>query len=191
MKSGHEETIERLPDYLEGSLSDDLRDSVESHIMDCRECWSELSFIAELRKIEVPDPSALFWQTLPRKVSGQVREQRKKRFSLKSLFFSPLPAVALLAMVFVAVVTFNLNKEKKTPGSDPFFKDPLMAEAIDDSAIEERDIPPITDQIAANEIYTSDEDPVEYSYHKEFASLSSDELDRVYQAVKREPSTGG
>jgi len=191
MKSGHEETVERLPEYLEGSLSDDLRDSVESHIMDCQECWAELSFIAELRKIEVPDPGVLFWQTLPRKVSWQVKEQRKKRFSLKSLFFGPLPAAALIAIVFLAVVTFNLTKEKKSPGGDPFFKDPLMVEAIDDSGIEETDVPLITDQIAANEIYTSDEDPVEYSYHKEFASLSSDELDRVYEAFKREPSTGG
>jgi len=74
MKSGHEETIERLPEYLEGSLSDDLKDSVESHIMDCQECWAELSFISELRKIDVPDPEFVCGQGLVRKVYGQVWE---------------------------------------------------------------------------------------------------------------------
>ncbi len=189
MRSGHNEIKEMLPEYLKGSLPEKTRNDVEAHLKDCQDCRGELSFITELVNVDVPDPGDLFWKTLPHRVRGVVEKERANRFSLKTLLFRPLPVVSTIAALLLLI--FIYAEKKEAPKLNLFFKDPLTAEVLDYSDITEKDIPLITEELTDDEFYLSSENFTEQSYYREFASLSSRELDSLYEALKKEQQTGG
>lgn len=189
MRLDHDRIKEMIPEYLRGSLPQEVRKNIEAHLKDCEECRGELFFIAELVKVDVPDPGELFWKTLPQKVKTAVEEEKINRVSIKSLLFRPLPvAVAIMGLV---LLIFVYAKKKEITGVDPFFKDPLTASVLDYSDITERDIPLITERLIVDESYLYPENFIEYSYYREFASLSSKEMTSLYEALGKEQKRGG
>jgi hypothetical protein len=74
---------------------------------------------------------------------------------------------------------------------DPFFNDPLTASVSDYSDASEKDIPLIAEEITVDESYLPRENYMDLSYHKEFASLSSGEMESLYEVLKGEQQSGG
>ena len=194
MKLDHDRIKDTLPDYLKGFLPEEMRSEIENHIKDCVDCREELSFIKELVEIEVPDPGDLFWQTLPQRVRGTVEEKKEKRYSFKSLFFRPLPIAATIAGLFLLVLTYTTTMQKKEikeiSEAEPF-SSPFTVAVVDYSSISEKDIPLIEERLDINEVYLPPGNLLEFSYYKEFASLSSKELDSLYEVLKKEKTNGG
>ncbi len=167
-----------------------VRLEVKNHLEGCPDCKAELLFISEMVEIDnVPDPGDLFWNTLPQKVRASVKEEKADRFSLKALFFRPLPVAATVAALLIVI--FIYTKKVSTPEIDPFFKDPLMVSALDYNGIAEKDIPFSTERLEVDELSLSFKNYAGYGYHIDFASLSSKELDGLYEALKKEQKTGG
>ncbi|GBE00952.1 MAG TPA: zf-HC2 domain-containing protein [Nitrospirae bacterium] len=184
MRSDHNGIKEMLPEYLNGSLTEEFRCDIETHLKECRECRDELSLITEFIYINVPDPGELFWRTLPLKVRGAVEREKAGRFSLKSLFRRlPLPVAAAAALLLILILSY-VKKEEQTPELALFFEDPFTAEVMDYSGITEKDIPLTIDRVTDNTMYLQPEDFEEYSYYREFASLSSKEMESLYEALK-------
>lgn len=191
MRLEHDKIREMFPEYLRGSLSEEMRDKVKVHLKSCEECRGELSLISELVNIEIPNPGDLFYEILPQKVKTSVKEERVEVFSLKALFFRPLPFSVAIIVLFLLVFMYTYTKKKEIPELDLFFKDPFMAEVLDYSYITEEDIPTITEQLPDDELYLYSVNFTGYSYHREFASLSSKELGSLYEALKEKQNTGG
>lgn len=194
MRSGHDEIREILPDYLKGALPEKKREEVEIHLKGCKDCRVELSFLNELIKIEVPDPGDIFWKALPQRVKGAIvedpthrGEEEARRFSLRFFLLRPFPIATTIVVAFFLIFTYIKKKEVSEP--DPAFIAPLTASVLDYSDITEKDIHLITEQPVAYELYT--EDFIEHSYHREFASLSSREMEGLYEALEKEYKKGG
>ena len=190
MKSGHDGIKDLLPDYLRGSLSEEIRLEVRNHIDACAGCKAELLFLSEMMDADdVPDPGELFWKTMPQRVRVSVKEENAKSFSIRSLFFRPLPVAATIVVLFLAI--FAYTKKMHAPEIDLFFKDPLMMSALDYGDITEKDIPLMTEGLEVDELSGGYKNHTGYGYHIDFASLSSRELDGLYEALEKEQKTGG
>ncbi len=189
MKLGHEKIKEMLPEYLKGSLSREMRNDVEAHLKECQGCKEELAFITEISDIAVPDPGDLFYKTLPQKIKAEAKERQERSFSWR-LLFRPIPIATAIAALLVVVFTFTMLK-RKAQEFDPFFKDPLEVAVLDYGDLTERDIPLITERINGDEPYILSEDFMEHSYRREFASLSSRDLGRLFEVLNKEQEKGG
>jgi anti-sigma factor RsiW len=190
MRSGHEEIMDLLPEYLKGSLSGELGNEVQAHLEGCEECRKEVSFLREIVDSEVPDPGYLFWQSLPRRVRLTVEEKKKERFPIGFLV-RRLPVAAAIAMALLLTLIYIYPLKDKASVQDPFFKDPLTASVSDYGDASEKDIPLITEEITGDESYLPRENYMDFSYHKEFASLSSGEMESLYEVLKGEHQSGG
>lgn len=190
MRSGHEEIREMLPEYLKGSLPGELGNEVQAHLEACEECRNEASFLREIVDSEVPDPGSLFWQSLPRRVRLTIEEKKKERFPLGFLVRRLPVAGAIAVALLLALISMYPSKDRALV-QDPFFKDPLTASVSDYSDASEKDIPLIADEITVDESYLPRENYMDLSYHKEFASLSSGELESLYEVLKGEQQSGG
>ena len=189
MSFSHDEIREKFPDYLSGSLSEEERNAIEVHLRDCSACRSELSMMSELVSIDAPDPGNLFWETLPQKVKGLAEERKGHRFSVKSLFFKFVPAAAAIA-IFLALF-FTGKEQNGLYESDIYSDDPFMTTYQEYNGLEEEDIYLLTEQTTGDELYVESDDLMEYSYHEEFASLSSEEMNSLYEALETEQTRGG
>lgn len=186
MKSRHDEIKEILPEYIKGSLSEGLKKVVKAHLKKCQECKEDVSYLSELIKIDAPDPGDLFYKTLPQRVNGALKDESESSFSFSSIFFRPIPIA--IAAAFILLLTFTLTRNRKIKEFDPFFKDPFTISMLDYSGISERDI--ISKDLVIDERYIH-EDFMGYSYVREFAYLDSNEINSLYEALKREQKTGG
>lgn len=189
MQSDHEGIKELLPEYLRGTLPDEVKSEVESHVKDCRDCRDEVAFLTEIVSIEAPDPGDLFWKTLPRKVKLTVEEKKPTRFFLKYLF-GGLPVAAVAALLLLALISTPVQR-KDMPAQVLIFRDPLTASVPDYGDITEKDIPRITAQLTDDELYLPHEDFMGHSYYREVASLSSKEIEGLYEALEKEQRAGG
>lgn len=186
MKLRHDEIKEMLPEYLRGSLSEGLKKDVKAHLKKCLECKEEASCLSELIKIDVPDPGDLFYKTLSQRVKGALKDESERHFSLWSIFSRPIPVTVAVAFIVLIIITFTRNEKIKE--FDPFFKDPFTVAVLDYSNINEKDI--ISKELAIDERYING-DFMGYSYVREFAYLDSNEIEGLYEALKREQKTGG
>lgn len=191
MKSGHEDIREILPEYMKGCLPEDLRLCVEGHLKGCRDCRDELMLISEIAMVDIPDPGELFWKTLPKKVRASVKEGRKDRFSLMHLFLRPLSLAAAVSILLLSVFTFRDTGRDINPYSYYSFNDPLAVSLQDYSSLAEKDIPLITEKSEADELDLRMRSHEMYSYHIDIASLSSREMDSLYEALKNQQKNGG
>lgn len=191
MKSGHEEIKEMLPEYLNGSLTEDTRNNIETHLKECKECRDELAFISGLVSVDVPDPGDLFWQTLPQMVRGAVEKEGVDRFSPRRLLLRPLPVAAAVAAMLLLVFTYMYTKKEEPPELYTFFNDSFTVAVLDYNGITERDIPLITESLINDELYLISENLTGHSYYREFSSLGSKEMEGLYEALKKEQLTGG
>lgn len=189
MNFNHDEIREMFPEYLRGSLYQDKRNTIEVHLKDCSACRSELSMMSELISINVPDPGNLFWTTLPQKMKESVKEKKSHRFLGKTLLFRFVPVTAALAVLLVFL--FTVTKRNGVYELDTYFNDPFTISYLEYSDLTERDIYLLTEQTAGGILYSDPEDIMEYSYYKEFASLSSEEMTSLYEALKTEQKLGG
>lgn len=187
MRLEHDGIREILPDYLKGTLQGETRKDIETHLNECGECRGELSFLKELVKFEAPDPGDLFWKTLPQRVRVTVKEEEVQLFSLRSFLLRQFPIAATIVVTFFLLFTYI--KKEKVSESDPAFIAPLTASVLDYNGITEKDIPIITEQSRLYELFA--ENFMENSYHREFVSLSSKELEGLYEALGEEQRRGG
>jgi hypothetical protein len=188
MKSDHEEIRGLLPEYIRNSLSGTTKSRVASHLKDCPDCQDEVVFLAEIAGSETPDPGELFWATLPRKVKIAVGN-RRQGFTFKYLF-GGLPAAAVAALLLFAVLSSPV-RTTETGGQDLMFTDPLTVSTIDYAGITEKDIPQISSGLADDELYLPHQNFTGRSYYREVASLSSREIDSLYEALEQESRAGG
>jgi hypothetical protein len=192
MKLSHEEIKELFPEYLRGSVPEEIRNSIETHIKGCKECRDELSFISELVKVDVPDPGDLYWNTLPQKIKASAKKEKSAIFSLKSLLAKQLPVAATIAVLIFSVLIFT--KKKETPELDLYLKGPHTTAVLNDDYIgnlNEEDISIITELPQVDEFPLYSENLMGRSYYKEFASLNSEEMESLYEALKIEQKRGG
>lgn len=77
------------------------------------------------------------------------------------------------------------------PAQDLIFRDPLTASVSDYGDITEKDIPQITAQLTDEELYLPHENFMGHSYYREVASLSSREIESLYEALEKEQRAGG
>jgi len=109
-----------LPDYLEGSLDDSRRTSVEQHLGECVRCASLLRDIENITKeaAAMPDlvPSRDLWQGIDARIAAPViplaaRPERQRRFAPA---WMGIAATALI--VSTAGITYILTARSIGPG---------------------------------------------------------------------------
>ncbi|MBI3788029.1 MAG: zf-HC2 domain-containing protein [Ignavibacteriales bacterium] len=106
-----------LPDYLTGRLESDLREGVEAHLKECKECVSEMANLREvLGKVAYDKPyipsTAYFSALLPR-IRQRLDGKQKRSLWAHPVFVrivSPL-AVAVLAIVMLSRVPFPAERQ--------------------------------------------------------------------------------
>lgn len=169
----HKEIKQRLPEYVRDGL---IPDEVKAHLKTCKECEEELSILQTLKETPVPEPGGMFFETLPQKVRASLKKEKKK-----SIFFRLAPAFALIVLVVVAGYIYNIITIP-TADEELLFSDPLAFQIYDLSSLSADDIPSISVVIEKDEIYLSDEPP----YLREFAYLSSEEMESLYEELATE-----
>jgi hypothetical protein len=176
MKSNHDEIRENLPEY---TRSGDIPDNVREHLSICRECREEFSLLQELNKMQVPEPNGLFFETLPQKIRVSVKQPGKKWFSRL------VPAFASVCLVIIAAYAFlTLGTGPVDEGLE--FIDPFAPEIYDLSGINAEDIQPIEETFSGDEIYLAEEETL----YTEFAYLSDEEIEALYEALGNEQNGG-
>ncbi|MEK6692138.1 MAG: zf-HC2 domain-containing protein [Nitrospirota bacterium] len=187
MRSGHDVIREMFPDYLRGILSDDTRNDVDVHLRECEDCRTELLFLTDLVRLETPDPGELYWKTLPQKVKLTAREEKTNRFSLRYSLQRSLTVAATIVIIVLLALTYL--KRGEMPDQDPYYLYPLTTQILDYDGITEKDIPVVIEHPTVYETYA--EGFIDNSYHREFVSLSSKELECLYEALEKEQERGG
>jgi len=189
MRYTHDEVRGMLPDYLNGRLKKDAADEIGAHLDDCAECREEVSILSALKGMDIPDPGDLFWNALPQKI-GKIATERKGRFF--EWLFRPVPVmVSLLLLIMTLTFSYILLRTTDTNEIDPLFEDPLAYSSIEINGITEDDVLYLLAQEMEGEdleIYIEEYDP--YSYHIDVASLSSAELQGLYEALQEQTKGG-
>jgi hypothetical protein len=178
MKLNHDDIKEQLPGYIRDNV---IPDEVASHLKECHECSLEAALLRDLNDMPVPEPGGMFFETLPQKVRTSLREQKR------GIFFRLAPVFASLALVAVAGYLFYSLKTPDTTGEMYAFTDPLAPKVYDLSVLTEDDIPLLGDSLKGDEMYITDET----SFLREFAYLSSEEIEALYEALTIQQGNGG
>lgn len=175
MKPGHDEIKERLPEYIKGEK---MPEETKKHIEECTECREDFSLLKTLNELEAPEPGGMFFEVLPQRVRVSLeREERKNKI------FRLVPAFALLLIVLTA----GYFSFMKTAGVEDSFTDPFVFESFDISGLSEEDIPSIGEYLEDDEVAVL----YETSYYEELASLSSEEMESLYEVLTAEYKEGG
>lgn len=188
MKLSHDQIRGLLPEYIRKSLPDDERFCFEEHLKRCDECSQTLCLLREIAEAEVPDPGELFWKTLPQKIRVIAKEQPapgffRQHFSLRLLPFAPLLLLVMLIAAFAP-----LWKQRHLQ-YDPLFRDPLEYSLLEYGDISEKRIRLPRASLSVEEAELLE--PPGSTYHREFVSLSSDELGRLYKTLSEKDPKGG
>ncbi|MEK6527325.1 MAG: hypothetical protein AABZ36_00360 [Nitrospirota bacterium] len=170
---GHDDIKEKLPEYIRDGF---MPEEVKAHLESCKECSEELSILQSLKEISVPDPGAMFFETLPQKIRMSLKPEKKK-----SIFARLVPAFAVIMLV--AAISY-IYRVMPIPTADEeiMFTDSLAYREYDISDLSEDDVPFISGVADEDRIYMSDE----ASYLREFAYLSSEEMESFYEGLRTE-----
>jgi hypothetical protein len=188
VRYSHDEIREMLPEYINGTLRKDVVDEIKTHLDGCAECREEASVLSAIKDIDIPDPGDLFWNTLPKKIGGIAAERKKRRAPL-SWLLRPVPV--MVSLLLLMTLTFILLRPTNTNEIDPLFEDPLTYSSIEINGITEDDVLSLLAQemdIKDVDVYIGEDI---YSYYTEIASLSSAELQGLYEALQKEQTKGG
>lgn len=177
MNLDHEGVREKLPEYIRGTH---MPDHVKVHMQTCSECREESALLEALRDVSVPEPGGLFFETLPQKVRVSLKD-KKKSLSLRFAY-----VFALLTLVATAGYLYYTIDPSGTVEEVSIFSDPFSPQTYDLSGLTVDDIPSITEAFE-EELYLSDEIP----FLREFASLSSEEIEALYMALETQHNNGG
>lgn len=104
----HQEWTDQLSDYLDGELSTDERDAVETHLRSCGECAAVLNdlkrVVARAASAEARPPQADLWASIARRTDAG-DSPRVVRFAPRTArrFAFTLPQLAAAAALLIAV----------------------------------------------------------------------------------------
>jgi len=176
---GHDDIKERLPEYVRDGF---MPEEVKVHLKTCKECSEELSILRSLKEAPVPDPGAMFFETLPQKIRMSLKEQRKSMF-LRRL----VPAFASIALVIAVGYIYHITN--KTPLDDwSLFSDPFASQVYDLDELSADNIPSIADYMEEDEAYLPSG---ETTFLGELASLSEKEIELLYNNLETKNKNGG
>jgi len=187
MKLSHDEIGNLLPEYHRGLLHLDEMRSVTEHLSNCAVCTDTLSLLRKFSEDRVPDPGDLFWNTLPVRIRVMSAEQKRPGLFEKMLALS-LPVAAAVALAIIATIVLRPG-DRMSQGYDPFFRDPLEYSLLEFEDFSERRIGPPGEGLSAVEADLLE--PADFSYHREFMSLSSTELGRLCRTLSEKDQEGG
>lgn len=194
---------ELMPAYLEQGLDQDARGRVEKHLETCEDCRAELSLLRMMAEDPVPDPGEVFWRTMPERVFRAVQEEKRerKRSVLSALWNRPiLPrrAWATAVVGLVAVVSWLLVRPVPMdiggpvlPANGTAFEDVVPAEPLNITELStteldaattwaQNEFVPIGDAVSRDAPETTPK-----SIYEDLMELSPQELDRVYEMLKK------
>lgn len=113
------------PSDLLDALEAPLLDPAARHLTACVQCRGELAslerMLREVRQVDVPAPSPLFWEHFPRRVSAAIeadRAQGPSRAAPWRRWRVPAAAVATAAMVTAAGLLLGPRPSWDTPTHD-------------------------------------------------------------------------
>jgi predicted anti-sigma-YlaC factor YlaD len=184
MKMDHNEIKELLPDYLNNVISGERSELIRAHLNECSECADELTSLAGIKEIEVPDPGELFWKTLPQTVRAMAEEETRHQVPFSAKLLKPLAAVLTIIIVLSGIYFFT---GKDSTFYDPTYDDPFTEVPIDYTEIDEDAIPSLTIEVADNDLFMNGE----YSYLFDLTSLSSEELEILEKQLITIKEIGG
>ena len=170
MASGHDEIKEELPEYIKEGL---LPDEVKEHLEACSECREDGHLLEGINKCHVPEPGGMFFETLPQKVRGSVHIKKR------NIFFKFPPVFALIVLVVAGSYMYHFAGISETDGLY-VFSDPLSQPVYNLSALNPEDVPLPDEIIEADEIF-----PDESHFLMEFASLNTDEIEGLFEALEK------
>jgi hypothetical protein len=103
-----------LPDYLEGTLTDDEMSFVAQHLHECKDCPKELqslqALLTQLEARNVKAPPEYYWTTLLPRIHQRIEERKKRRLPVwVPRFVFPMVGAALL--VVIAIQVFSPERE--------------------------------------------------------------------------------
>ncbi|MEW6110097.1 MAG: zf-HC2 domain-containing protein [Nitrospirota bacterium] len=180
----HEDIKEKLPEYFSGNLSHADRAEIDRHLKGCPDCYEELALIAELIDEDVPEPGDFFWNSLPGKVIMLSKEREENRFPFK-LLLKPLPLTACI--ILIAISLFFIANNGRHSSEYPYAEaiDPLSAFYIDYSILKDEDLAGLDEKFFPDDSGLNNLIGTFYddSYHGDIVSLSSEEMDNLYQSL--------
>lgn len=202
MTSEHEEIKEALPGYLKNSLPQQMEREVEAHMTMCDDCRNELSLIALISVDEAPDPGNSFWNTLPRNIMKELPLNKRRALMdwVKSVvFYRPLQITTAAAVIILAIfLNHSYRQNPARPDIDYSYAyniDPLMLLSLDYPALTENDIPLVTEKDgleALTESLTIEAKAyMQDSYYRDLASLKTNELRKLDEAIDNKFMNGG
>jgi anti-sigma factor RsiW len=194
---------ELLPAYLQKTLdpADNIR--VEQHLAFCEDCRAEVALLRVIAEEPVPDPGEAFWAGMPDRIYREIqagKQQKKKRFALSDFpgwMFMPHLAWATAAVIVIAVVSWFMVRS--APMDVARTTQPATGTAMEDSAAEPVNLAELSSaefdaatQWAQNEfapieqaITNDTQEHTSRDLSEELSELSSGELDRVYEMLKK------
>jgi anti-sigma factor RsiW len=142
--SRHKNVRLSLYDYLDGTLPDQERASVEEHVRSCRACTEDLRRMKEARSLvsrpERPASDARseeFWATFYAAVEGKIQEHhaRKSRLAdiwdtIQSVLFFRRGAFALAGMAVAVIVLILVLVNRPAPTHEYVFVDSSRSKAV-------------------------------------------------------------
>jgi len=190
MSLSHEDIKLMLPDLMRDKLPAEMKSIIQSHLKECTECREELSLLHDLGEVGIPEPDAVFWQTLPEVVSSLSRQNKRRMTIVPHWLLRPVPAMAgILLIVLISSLWLYFSMDINTYGYDP--SDPFTITLADLSGVHDRDI-----TVALEEEITTHNDLInEIAFNGDFfyqylSSLTEAEKSYLEEIIKTEMKGG-
>ncbi len=109
---GHEEIRHRLSEYIDGSLTDEEKSEIESHLRTCSACtdaYRELQKAIEHKVVEEVELPTLMTQNVMAEIRSEGSERKKLFQKLFLPLFIKIPLLAI-AVLFLAVGAFYIYR---------------------------------------------------------------------------------
>ncbi len=193
---------ELLPALLERTLDQAEQHRVEWHLAACEDCSRELSLLRAMAGEQVPDPGDAFWKAMPDRIFREVQERKQRERSPGLLnvlggFTVPRWAWAAGAIGVVAMVSWFLVRPaaidlaRTLPENGTTLEDMMSREPVNVAELTSTELDAAT-QWAQNAFAPIREAVVEDAagnterdISEDLSDLSSQELDRVYEMLKK------
>ncbi len=192
-----------LPAHLEQSLDQESQAGVERHVAVCADCRTELALLRMMSEEPVPDPGEAFWAAMPSRIFREVQERKQRKRSsgfLDVLSGSTVPrwAWAAAAVFIVATVVVLLDRpvpldvarnglpENGTTLEDMIPNEPVNVAEFTSAELDaatlwtQNAFAPIREAFVEDAAGNTERDISEY-----LSDLSAEELDRVYEMLKK------
>jgi hypothetical protein len=111
---------DRLSEYLDGSLEQEERAGLETHLTECHTCSAALAdlrrVVARARTLESTPPARDLWTGIAERIGTRSRPSRTLAFTRRRISFTvPQLAAAAIALMLAGVGTMRLVTRPDTP----------------------------------------------------------------------------